>query len=502
MTTTPASHKLSLSFIFILLGYFALQIVLRVFISDSLDYDEAEQALLGQWLLAGYTEQPPLYTWVQYFLFKIFGQGVFAISLLKNTLLFLTYLFVYLSATQLFKNTRAAILSASSLLLIPQIAWESQRDMTHTTLVVCAAAALFWIVLKLIENRSAFNYCLLGLFFGIGVLAKANFALFIVVLTLTLLTFPEGRRIICSRKILFSLLISVAITASYFLWMFNNQEIVFSATHKLKRAAELYYISGITSFIKNGFLFLTPLWLVYLIIFPAGFLKNQNKQPSIYNRFLGRYGLFFLLTLLIIILAFKVSYVKDRWLQPLLFLAPLIFFSRIELKNITEKKYKLFLKITATAAISVYIAFTVRAIDPPFSDHYSRLSYPISSFAEDMRESGFNGGLIVSNNRFLAGNMRIKFPDSTALIPDFNFENLLYSSSHSQAAVIWKADSTPQIPVKLHTFLQETYDINPNDYPITYHEEFYKHSKEFKVKLALLIFPLGGASQQPSTPQP
>jgi len=144
MTTPESDHKShSLKFLFLLIGYFSLHILLRVLISDSLDYDEAEQALLGQWLLPGYTEQPPLYTWIQYFLFKVFGKNVFAISLLKNALLFLTYLFVYLSAARLLKDTRAAILTASSLLLIPQIAWESQRDMTLVVLVSWQRSTLF-----------------------------------------------------------------------------------------------------------------------------------------------------------------------------------------------------------------------------------------------------------------------------------------------------------------------------------------------------------------------
>ncbi|EKD36845.1 MAG: hypothetical protein ACD_75C01353G0001, partial [uncultured bacterium] len=58
--TTPtletAPNKLTLWFFLALAGYFILHILLRVTLSDSLDYDEAEQALLGQWLLAGYTE--------------------------------------------------------------------------------------------------------------------------------------------------------------------------------------------------------------------------------------------------------------------------------------------------------------------------------------------------------------------------------------------------------------------------------------------------------------
>ncbi len=155
MTTPPLPRQqLEIKFLILLGCYFSLHILLRVLISDSLDYDEAEQALLGQWLLAGYTEQPPLYTWIQHALFALFGKNVFAVSLLKNSLLFLTYVFVFLTSREILKDTRTAILATCSLLLIPQIGWESQRDMTHTTLVVCAAAASLWQALRLVKKQN------------------------------------------------------------------------------------------------------------------------------------------------------------------------------------------------------------------------------------------------------------------------------------------------------------------------------------------------------------
>jgi len=491
MTTKKTNNRrYGLKFTFLLSGYFSLHILLRVLVSDSLDYDEAEQALLGQWLLPGYTEQPPLYTWVQYFLFELFGKNVFAVSLLKNVLLFLSYLFVYLSAGRLLKDTRAAILATTSLLLIPQIAWESQRDMTHTTLVVFAATAVLWLAVKLVENRTFFGYCLLGIFCGIGVLAKANFFLFLAILFLTLLTFPEGRKLLFSRIIFISLALTLAMSAYYFIWMFNNQEIVFSATHKFKQTVETYSADGVRSFFTATFLFLTPLWLFYLLIFPKGYLRYASNQTGFSRLFMIRYGIIFVLILLFIVVVFKVSYVKDRWLQPLLFAAPLIFFTGFDATEITEKKYRQFLMVGIIAAISVYSAFTLRVVAAPLIQNYSRLSYPFTALADKIRGTGFSGGLIISDNRFLAGNMHFQFPNSRALIPDYNFEQLPYSPALTEAVVIWKADIVPHIPPSLAIFLKNNYNINKKDYPINYYEQPYKYNSSDIVKLAVLRFPL------------
>jgi 4-amino-4-deoxy-L-arabinose transferase-like glycosyltransferase len=487
---TINNRDYSIKFLLLLSAYFSLHILLRVLVSDSLDYDEAEQALLSQWLLPGYTEQPPLYTWVQYFLFELFGKNVFAVSLLKNGLLFLTYLFVYLSGERLLKDTRAAILATSSLLLIPQIAWESQRDMTHTTLVVFAAAVVLWLVLRLIEKQTFPGYCLLGIACGIGVLAKANFALFLIILFITLLTFPEGRKILFSRMIFVSLAITSAIGAYYFIWMFNNQDIVFSATHKFKQTVEIYPVKGVWSFFTATFLFLTPLWVFYLLLFPVECWKNTKRMAVFSSRFMFRYGVIFVLTLLLAVIVFKISYVKDRWLQPLLFAAPLLFFTGFDATEITEKQYKRFLLVAVIAAIGIYIAFTLRVVSAPLTKNYSRLSYPFTTLAGEIRKAGFSGGLIISNNRFLAGNMHFQFPNSQAIIPGYNFDQLPFPQTFSQAAVVWKTDASPNIPLKLVWFLKDKYNINSRDYPVNYYEQPYKYNTNDTVKLAVLQFPL------------
>ena len=471
-TTRLGNRTQSVKFLFILACYFGLHILLRVTISDSLDYDEAEQAMLSQWLLAGYTEQPPLYTWVQHSLFRLFGENVFSISLLKNALLYFTYVFVFLSSQIILKNTRAAILATCSLLLIPQIGWESQRDMTHTTLVVCAAAATLYQSMRLIEKKSYVNYLLFGLF--------------LVILLLTLVTFKEGRSVIFNWKILLSLAALFALAGNYFFWMSNNQDIVFSATKKFKRAIDNYYVNGSISLVTNSFLFLTPLWLFYLIFFPSGYDAKWWEERSFHQKFVARYIVFFFLILLLVVLFFKVTYVKDRWLQPLLFVVPILFFSRVPSEKITSPRYKAFLTVVGIAAASIYLAFTIRVIGASYIDRFSRLSYPFVPMAEDIRSAGFDSGLIISNNRFLAGNMHLQFPTSPALIPEYRFEDLPSTQGFTNGIVIWDADRYPVIPEKLPTFLKEKYQIIASEQQIHYYKHTYKFGRTEKVKLAVM----------------
>lgn len=481
--------RIEIKFLLLIASYFALHIVLRVFISDSLDYDEAEQALLGQWLLAGYTEQPPLYTWIQYLLFELFGKNTFSISLLKNFLLFLTYVFVFLSGKIILRDNLRAVLATSSLLLIPQIAWESQRDMTHTTLVVFAAAASLFLILKLIAKRHLLSYLLLGLFLGVGFMAKANFGLFVLVAVSVLLTLPEGRKLLFHRLFTVTLLVILLINTNYLLWMFHNQDIVFSATHKFKRAVANYYVAGPQSLVTNSFLFLTPLWFFVLLLFPKGYGLTDNFSPSVYEKFITRYVIFVFVILFIVVIAFKVTYVKDRWLQPLLFAAPLVFFSRVPIEKVPLTRFRNFLRIAAVAGCAVYIAFTIRVVGASYIDRFCRLNYPFSAITEALQDEGFENGLIISNNRFLAGNMHFQFPRSSAVIPGYNFEKIDQTKDHQATLVVWKTDRSQKIPAKLADFVQSTYQLDITTYPVKLFTQGYKFGRGETVTMAAIHIP-------------
>ncbi len=474
----------STKFIVSILCYFTLHIILRTYISDSLDYDEAEQALLAQWLQTGYTEQPPLYTWIQYGLFEIFGRNVFAVSLFKNILLALTYICFFLSSRLVLQDNRKAILATASLILIPQIGWESQRDMTHTTLVVCAAAATLYQTLRTIDNRSFGNYLLLGLVLGTGFLGKSNFGLFLAVIILTLASTSKGRKVLSHRYIVLTLLVIWSLCGQYFIWMYNNQDIVFSATHKFKRALDDYYVAGPVSLAYKMFLFLTPLWFVCLLVFPKGYGLSEKFTFTAHEQFIKRYLLFLFVVLLIVVLVFKVTYVKDRWLQPLLFVAPIFFFSRLTAQQITPKRFRTFLIICLIAALGIYAAFTIRVTGGTYTKSFCRMNYPFTEITRKLKADGFASGLIISNNRFLAGNLVLRFPDSTALIPNYRFEEQENTQKHKQALVVWRADRYKEIPEPLSKFIKNTYNVDIQSYPAEYITTGYKYGRGETVTMA------------------
>nr|AIA95127.1 CAZy families GT83 protein [uncultured Agrobacterium sp.] len=88
----------------LLAAYFAANVVVRLNQPASLEYDEAHQLFLSQWLFAGIDSQPPFYNWLQYAVVHVFGSSLAALSALKNVMLFCCYLLYGLAAARLLQN--------------------------------------------------------------------------------------------------------------------------------------------------------------------------------------------------------------------------------------------------------------------------------------------------------------------------------------------------------------------------------------------------------------
>ncbi len=162
----PAFLSSASKFLLLLAGYFLLQIVLRLITSNTTDLDESEQLLATQQLQWGYGPQPPLYTWLLYPFVRMLGPGVLALAVFKNALLFGIYAVTFASARRIFVDLSRQIVATLSLLFLPQIAWESQRDLSHSILVTFLAVLTFCVLLKLSERRSWRLYVAFGLCLG------------------------------------------------------------------------------------------------------------------------------------------------------------------------------------------------------------------------------------------------------------------------------------------------------------------------------------------------
>lgn len=183
-------------------AYFCVQTAIRISISSSVRIDEAQQFVVGQWLAWGYDAQPPLYNWLQYGVFEIFGTSVASLAILKNALLFLVYLAYHGLARQLLVDKKLAALATLSLLTMPQMFWQAQRDLTHTVGTLLAIILFIHFVVKTIRRPTFASYAMIGLWAGLGMLTKYNFSLIIVSVFAAVLFHPDGLKRLLDRRFL------------------------------------------------------------------------------------------------------------------------------------------------------------------------------------------------------------------------------------------------------------------------------------------------------------
>lgn len=84
-------------------------------------------------------------------------------SLVKNFFLFIIYFFTWLSAKQVFCDSKLADLSTISMFFLPHLAWESQPDQTHLVLATAFAAATLFAWLKALRSQQCRWFLAFGL---------------------------------------------------------------------------------------------------------------------------------------------------------------------------------------------------------------------------------------------------------------------------------------------------------------------------------------------------
>src|SRR4051812_9502759 len=127
----------------------AVHFLLGLAVAGSFTPDDADQLIFSQSLAWGYYEQPPLYTWLTWFCFQLFGLSFFGYCLLKTAVLGLIYVATFGCARLLFRDQPTAAVAAFLPLLIPTFAWHSFSYLTSTNLVCAAGAATLWLLLRL-----------------------------------------------------------------------------------------------------------------------------------------------------------------------------------------------------------------------------------------------------------------------------------------------------------------------------------------------------------------
>ncbi|MGO4136746.1 ArnT family glycosyltransferase [Rhizobium brockwellii] len=418
------SNRRDISWIFVLLAaYFVLQVGVRLATSHSLDLDEAEQAFRSQWLAAGYGPQPPFYNWLQYTVFQFSGVSLTALSVVKNLLLFSSYVLYGLTARLILRDKALVAIATLGLLTIPQMAFEMQRDLTHTVAVFFSASIFFYGFIRSLKQPSLASYLISGIGIGFGLLAKYNFAILPAAALIAALSDARLRPRIFDWRLVLTPAVALVITLPHLFWLKDNLDFATARTlEKMTASGDASYLTqvamGVSSLVVATISFAALTVAVFAIVFGKS-LRRALGSRSEWTRLLERMMLVFLAGILLLIVFGGAAGIKDRWLVPMLFILPLYFCLKIEAAGVTtDRAFRRFISILTVIMIGVPAVLYGSVATARFTGHYERLNRPYAGMLDILRKQA-EPAAILAGDSLLAGNLRQDIPGVPVLSVDY-----------------------------------------------------------------------------------
>lgn len=432
--------------------YLFVHLSVRILFSQTLQVDDAEQIDYAQNILLGYPiPQPPLYSWLSWVMFKTFSTGLFALTLLKYMLIFLTFWFTWLVSGQLFQHIQTRYIATFSYLLMPSFAWHMHQGFTHTILLGFGIILSLHALLSLKDNNSIKNYLYFGFSLGIGLMAKYSFLLFMVPLLISAVTVAPFRKIIIKRKILLSIGVFILIIGPHAYWLTQHyQEIFLSIDQKLKVTSDNLLVDRIKSvgqFTGAAIAFVVPFSLIFIInswrkIFNID--KQASKDDS--ALLLNRFYLIILVSIILLAIFVSMPHFKVRWFHPLMMIFPLWMLARIERKTLLSKSImRWFAVITIIFTILILSIRIAQVTIGPELGKYGRLNRPIIETFDKLPESAIKSSIIKTEDGFIGSHLLSHYQRNNIVIEDRNFRKEYYENS-TQCLWLWDDDTPYAVP--------------------------------------------------------
>jgi len=514
----PSSRR----FTIFLACYFVASVAFRLLRSDSFELDETEQILWAQVWLPGYSSQPPAYPYAVMLVFALFGESVFSLVLLKYALVITSLFLYYRLAFVVFRKATVAEAAALSLLLMPEVLWETQVDRANSVMTLTLVVAGLYAFLFLLRDRRMGNYMVFGFIAGLGVLCKYNFVLFLGALLAASLFFRDGRRaVLCRSMFLLVLPVAAVIVLPHALWFLQNTATATGTTVGKFRVATggrmVGVLRGIASLIGESIAFVTPMWIVLFALtgaFKPVFTRNLfsrsyrrrfdfsapffDKGGDLDKRALaGLLELFYAIVysvLLLLVIGFGLTHFIGRWFIVFLFSVPLYILLKADLDERRERRLRGGFPIVVALVILVFAGLFARNYFPDAFGHYARLTYPFHALAEKMKAEGVDRNrLLLAESQLMAGNLKVHLDAALAVTPDLQvvlreYENGRRKKPYRGALLVWQNGQSRE---RLLDVAERMGFTAASGGEVHETEVLYRNSRVKKYKVFWQLFPKG-----------
>jgi len=453
-------HSNMLKLILLLSAYLLTHTFIRLFFSQTIQVDDAEQIRLAQSLALGYPiPQPPLYSWLSWGLFQLIGSGLHTLTLLKYTLIGFTFWFIWLASAYLYQQPASRWLATFSFLLMPSFGWHMHQGFTHTILLGLAIALTLHAMLRLQHHQRHLDYLYLGSALGIGLMAKYSFVLFLIPLLTAALTIREFRSALLKQNSWLILLAVAVWTTPHLYWLSSHYPEIFnSIDRKLQVTSGNLFQERLTSlwnFLISAIAFVTPWVFIYALYPGKKLLPFSNRGESPTTQLLSRFYLILFIAVLLLSLSFTMPHFKVRWFHPLMMLFPLWWLAKIDGVAPYPKNFLRWISgATIVVTLSILVVRLIQVTIGPELGHYSRLNRPVMETINQIPTPHTNAVLITKDD-FLGAHLLSRYPEHAVAIG-----NHLYSRGKNtpfeQCLLLQDNDDPPP-----STSLVRGYDTKP-----------------------------------------
>lgn len=404
--------------IFWLIVYLFLHLLIRLSLSQTLQVDDREQVFVAQNLLLGYPmPQPPLYSWLSWGMFQLFGISLLSLTMLKYAIIALTFWVTWLVSGQLFQHLQTRYIATFAYLLIPSFAWHMHQGFTHTILLGLGIILSLHALLSLRENPNIKNYLYLGGALGIGLMGKYSFLLFMLPILAAALTLNTYRTLILDRKFLLTLGMFALVIAPHAYWLSQHyQEIFYLADDRLKISSEnliLERLQSVGKFAGSAIAFVTPLILIFIIsswrrLFNQDKLLTKDDNTLLLSRF------YWIIIVSVLVLAIFVSmpHFKVRWFHPLMMIFPLWMLLRIERQTpLSSSVVKWFYTLALVLTVLVISVRIAQMTIGPELGKYGRLNKPMIETLDKLPAELTNNTIMKTRDYFIGPHLLLNYPN-------------------------------------------------------------------------------------------
>ena len=428
---------------FIVVSHF----IIRGLLYPGAPNDDAEQLLFSQVFRGGYDVfNPPLYTWMVIAVQQIVGTEIWSVSIIKFSLYFLIYHFMYTLGLRVLEDYHTAILAALSPFLLYYIAWDSVLSYSHSVLATVFILATLVSLLRVFDHRNVASYSLFGLLMGLGLLSKYTYGMFLISMMVSVVTLPTFRTALLNKKLLISLIIMVLIVSPHALWLFENTDIISGAISnkfEIKRVNTVLggRLKGLGSMMTSIVNFASPLWIILLVVFWKPILTRlkTKEEATPLTRYLLNYLIVALGLMIALILISGVSKVRAHYM--FLFIPfPIAFFAWMRPQlELSSKRIRLFRGVLISISLLVLGGMTVKYIIEPHRCKRCQLLVPYKDIGQKIRDIGFHNGTIIGYYfpHDLAGNLRTSFPDTSIVSTKYPTFVREQKRPTGQCLIIW-----------------------------------------------------------------